>query len=228
VVFECAVVIGFSWLMWQGNKIRIKYVVISLCAMFVPNLMALPRFGGTLDWQTKIAGIFSFEYTVLTNNIVSSAIANNPPLLVDFFISISSLLIPSPLRNVLGTGITGGVAPDYFEFILEDAGAFGGGYRSYLHNILPRLDVHSEVEKVLCVSPRRLHVRDWLGDIPNVSFLGCKPLSLLRCNLEHDLRGHLERFSPDVLFLPTERYFEIRDYTYRQYGSKYGTICSQF
>jgi len=129
VVFECAAVIGFCWLMWQGNKIIIRYLVILLSAIFVPNLIVLPRFGGALDWQTKIDGIFSFEYTVLMNNIVSSAIANNhPPLLVDFFISIPSLLIPSPLRNVLGTGITPGVAPDYFEFILEDAGAFGGGF----------------------------------------------------------------------------------------------------
>jgi len=128
-VFECAAVIGFCWLMWQGNKIRIRYLVISLAAVFIPNLIVLPRFGNALDWQTKIAGIFSFEYTVLINNIVSSAIANkHPPLLVDFFISIPSLLIPSPLRNVLGTGLTPGVAPDYVEFILEDAGAFGGGF----------------------------------------------------------------------------------------------------
>jgi len=129
VVFECAAVIGFCWLMWHGNKVKIRYLVILLFAILVPNLIVLPRFGGALDRQTKIAGIFSFEYTVLMNNTVSSAIANNhPPLLVDFFISIPSLLIPSPLRNVLGTGITGGVAPDYFEFIVEDARISGGGF----------------------------------------------------------------------------------------------------
>lgn len=129
VVFECVAVIGFCWLMWHGNKIKIRYVFFSLCAMFVPNLIALPRFDSALDWQTKIDGIFSFEYTVAINNVLSSAIANNHPLLlVDFFISIPSLLVPSPLRSVLGTGITPGVATDYFEFIIEDAGLFGGGF----------------------------------------------------------------------------------------------------
>ena len=129
VVFEFAMIFAFSWLMWQGNKIKIRYIIIVLCAMIIPNLMVMPRFGGELDWQTIIAGIFSFEYTVVLSNIVSSAIAQNqPPLLVDFFIGIPSRVIPSFLRNVLGIGITPGTGGDYYWTVLCDAGVYGGGY----------------------------------------------------------------------------------------------------
>ncbi|HHT9158543.1 MAG TPA: hypothetical protein ACFYEH_01655 [Candidatus Brocadiaceae bacterium] len=129
VVFEFGTVIAFSWLMWQGNKIKIKYIVILLCIMVIPNLIVLPRFGGALDWQTIIAGIFSFEYTVAMNNIVSAAIADSHPLLlVDLFWGIPSLLIPSPIRKAIGIDLTPGPGGDYYLKILEDAGVFGGGF----------------------------------------------------------------------------------------------------
>lgn len=129
VIFECAAVVGFCWLMWQGNRVKIKYLAVCLCAVFIPNLIAIPRFGGELDWQTMIDGIFSFEYAVSINNILSSAIANKePPYLMDIFVSIPSLLIPSPVRNLFGIGITPGRGGDYYWFIIQDANVLGGGF----------------------------------------------------------------------------------------------------
>jgi hypothetical protein len=129
VVFECGAVVGFSWLMWQGNRIRVRYIVVLLCMMVVPNLIALPRFGRGLDWQETLHGIFSFEYSVAMDNIISATIAaDHRPLPMDLFISIPSLLVPSPVRKVLGTEITPGAGGDYYRLILEDAGVLGGGF----------------------------------------------------------------------------------------------------
>ena len=128
-LFECAAIIVFPWLMWQKNKIKIKYVVMLFCTMIIPNLIVLPRFGGVMDLKQIIAGVFSFEYTVALSNIVSAAIENNhPPLIVDFFLSIPSLLIPSPIRNAIGLNITPGTGGDYYLTILQDAGVLGGGF----------------------------------------------------------------------------------------------------
>lgn len=129
VLFECAVIILFPWLMWHGNKIKIKYIFILLCATIVPNLIALPRFSGDLNWKEIIDGVFSFEYSVSLNNIVSAAFENNrPPLLVDIFISIPLLLIPSPIRNLFGLNIPPGTGGEYYSTILEDSGVLGGGF----------------------------------------------------------------------------------------------------
>lgn len=128
VVFECTAVIGFCWLMWKGNKIKIKYLVVLLCAIPMANLIVLPRLPD-MDWQTTIAGIFSFEYTVLISNIVSSTIASNhPPLLVDFFIATPSRIIPSPLRNLLEIGMPIGSGGNYWQIVLGNAGVYGGGF----------------------------------------------------------------------------------------------------
>jgi len=128
VVFECMAVIGFCWLMWKGNKIKIKYLVILLCAIPLANLIVLPRLPD-MDWQTTIAGIFSFEYAVLINNIVSSAIASNhPPLLTDFFIATPLRIIPSPLRNLLEIGLPIGSGGNYWQTVIGNAGVYGGGF----------------------------------------------------------------------------------------------------
>lgn len=88
-------------------------------------------------------------------------------------------------------------------------GGMSGGYRKYLCNIIPRMAVHPEVEAILCVSPNTLNIEGWLGSIPNVEFIGCKPLRLISHKIDSELKIHLEKFSPDVIFIPTERCFHF-------------------
>jgi len=99
-------------------------------------------------------------------------------------------------------------------------GGISGGYRKYLQNILPKLAGYHEVEEVLCASPKSIKVQDWFRFLPKVNFISCKPFNFIHYALEHELKKALKIFSPDVIFIPVERYFK--------YDSKYGTICRKY
>jgi glycosyltransferase involved in cell wall biosynthesis len=88
------------------------------------------------------------------------------------------------------------------------AGGISGGYRKYLQNVLPRLTAHSGVETILCASPKSIKVQDWFEFLPKVRFIDCKPFNFIYYAPEPELKKALERFSPDVIFIPVERYFK--------------------
>ena len=66
-----------------------------------------------------------------------------------------------------------------------------------------------DVEAVLCASPDSIGVQDWFDFIPNVRFVNCKPFLFSRRDAE--LLWELERFFPDVIFVPVERSFRFRE-----------------
>lgn len=84
-----------------------------------------------------------------------------------------------------------------------------GGYRKYLLNIIPRLANHPDVDSLLCASPESLNVQDWFESLPNVKFINCRPYRFLLNSLDTELKQHLEKFSSDVFFIPTERYYRF-------------------
>ena len=86
-------------------------------------------------------------------------------------------------------------------------GGMSGGYRKYLCNVLPRMARNDDVETILCASPESIGVQDWIDLMPNVRFVSCKPFRFLHYDAK--LLRELERFSPDVIFVPTERYFQF-------------------
>lgn len=87
-----------------------------------------------------------------------------------------------------------------------------GGYRKYLQNIMPRMASNPAVEVMLCALPQPLNVQDWFEEpVSNISFVTCRPFSLLRRSSDSQLHMHLERFSPDVIFVPVERSFRFRE-----------------
>lgn len=88
-------------------------------------------------------------------------------------------------------------------------GGMSGGYKKYLQNVLPRLAVHSDVEAILCASPKSIKVQDWFRFLPTVNFISCKPFNFIHYTPEHELKKALEIFSPDVIFIPVERYFQF-------------------
>ena len=81
-----------------------------------------------------------------------------------------------------------------------------GGYRAYLRNIFPRLAAHSGVEAILCASPAQLKIASWFPDLRKVSFVSCSPFRFMRHRPDAFLKRTVEQFSPDVLFIPVERY----------------------
>lgn len=86
-----------------------------------------------------------------------------------------------------------------------------GGYRKYLKNIIPRLAAHEEVDKILCASPIRLAFQDWFEELSNVMFVRCDTFSVISIKRDGALEKALGIFSPDVIYLPVERYFKFKD-----------------
>lgn len=125
-VFEILAVVMYSYLKWAGDKIRLSYVAFLLVALLMPNLIVLGRLGSDLDFHTLVDGIFSFEYSVLFNNLVSAVISNNLPLSWGgTFTPSLVLLIPSPLRSLLGLDVN---KSDLYAQLSGDAGVGGGGF----------------------------------------------------------------------------------------------------
>jgi len=88
------------------------------------------------------------------------------------------------------------------------AGGMSGGYRTYLSRLVPRLADHPEVEALLVGVPETIDIAAWRESAPSVQWLP------LRCNLAArgrelgpEARREIERFAPDVLFVPTARHF---------------------
>ena len=126
VVFEFFVIFLFSQLMWFGDKVKIKYVVIMFISMILPNLIVLGRLGIPDNSWDLIAGIFSFEYSMEINNFLSAAIQDID--LLTEHISLTStlyLLIPSIIRDFLDISL---IRPSYYREISISAGNGGGGF----------------------------------------------------------------------------------------------------
>jgi len=85
-------------------------------------------------------------------------------------------------------------------------GGMGGGYRKYLKSIIPLMASHHEVTSLLCASPKQLRVHEWFPEIKNVKFVNCSPFRPFS-RQDKELKLYLDEFSPDVLFLPVDRYF---------------------
>ncbi|MBI4858012.1 MAG: glycosyltransferase family 4 protein [Acetobacterium woodii] len=87
-----------------------------------------------------------------------------------------------------------------------------GGYRKYLVNIIPRMATHPKVESLLCASPMSIDVKEWFEPYDNIKFINIPPFSILGNRIDPEFKNHLGRFSPDVVFIPVERYFRFNNY----------------
>lgn len=89
------------------------------------------------------------------------------------------------------------------------AGGMSEGYKKYLCNTLPHISDHSEVDAILCLGPSSLNMSDWFEKKPNLYFGNCSSFRILRPSVNVDLRRHLDDFSPDIIFVPTERFLKF-------------------
>lgn len=86
------------------------------------------------------------------------------------------------------------------------SGGISGGYKTYLNNILPRLAAHEEIEEVLCASPASLKIDEGLLLLAKTRFIDCRPFRFMRHDVDRILQDAIRTFSPDVIFIPVERY----------------------
>ena len=87
------------------------------------------------------------------------------------------------------------------------SGGMSGGYSKYLRNVLPRIAFNLAVEAILCATPDSIGIQNWFDPMPNVRFVNCKPFRFLFSYRDAELLQELEKFSPDVIFVPVERAF---------------------
>lgn len=128
VVFQVVAILMFCWLAWNGNKIKIKYILLLCCALIIPNILILFRFfgSGLLSLDYIAGNLFTIEYSVIFNNILSGVIlSDSDPLWGESFIPNLMLVVPSPLRELLdiGSGST-----DVYSTIGKNSGVLGGGF----------------------------------------------------------------------------------------------------
>ena len=92
-------------------------------------------------------------------------------------------------------------------------GGMSGGYRKYLCNMIPRIAANSGVEALICASPKSLNVQNWFEQIqlPKVKFVNCRAFQFLHPFHDSELSQHIEEFSPDVIFVPVERFFRFKE-----------------
>jgi glycosyltransferase involved in cell wall biosynthesis len=90
-------------------------------------------------------------------------------------------------------------------------GGMSGGYRKYLQNVIPRMAKHPDVEAILCTFPKLLNGQDWFDTLTNVEFAHCSKFQLLHQGVGYNLKRVLEKFCPDVLFIPTGCYLQFKN-----------------
>jgi len=89
------------------------------------------------------------------------------------------------------------------------AGGISGGYRKYLQNVIPRMAKDPAIEEILCATPPSINIREWFSFLPKVKFVTCKPYNFLHFSPDYKLKKILDKFSPDIIFIPVERYFKF-------------------
>ena len=125
-VFEIGAVLAFTHLMWQGDRLKLKYFFFLGIALIVPNIIVLGRLGWPDDTAMLIDGVFSFEYSVLFNNLLSASIEAGPNTTGSFTFTPSlGLLLPSPIRALLGIDV---VKSDYYYDLSQVANIGNGGF----------------------------------------------------------------------------------------------------
>ena len=124
-LFEIAGVLLIPRLLWNGDKIKFKYLLYLGIAMFVPNLVVLGRIGIQDDFWSTASLVFSFEYTMVLSKFLGAAISNPVSMDTTSFLTHFQLLLPSPLRNLFDLPP---IQYGFFNKISETAGVTGGGF----------------------------------------------------------------------------------------------------
>ena len=79
-----------------------------------------------------------------------------------------------------------------------------------MRNVLPRMVKHPDVGSILCAAPKSVNIQGWIEKLPNVEHVNCRPFRPFRYSSDTELHKHLDSFSPDVIFVPVERYFKYK------------------
>lgn len=128
LVFEMGCVLGYYYLRKTNNKLKLKYILFLYLISIIPNILVLGRLSSEqvdLSNSDTWRNIFTYEYSLLFNNILSESIVTTKDFLYGktIFSSIG-LLFPSFVREFLGISID----KTFISDVAQDAGVFGGSF----------------------------------------------------------------------------------------------------
>jgi len=85
-------------------------------------------------------------------------------------------------------------------------GGLSGGHVNFLRSMLPRFAASSDIEAVLCLSPRQVGVEKWFPEpLPKTTFQACLPYRPFRSRLDSGAVAALDAFRPDVVLSTLEK-----------------------
>ncbi len=87
------------------------------------------------------------------------------------------------------------------------AGGISGGYRKYLVNLLPRILSNPSIEKIICALPSSVKLNNISDRFPNIEFINIAPYRFTNSKSYAELKTILDKFQPDVVYVPVERLF---------------------
>ena len=129
IIFEVFFIIIYTYLLWNKNRIKLKYIFILFIFSIFPNLLLLNRVDlYNLNFKDIVSSIFQYEYSFTLANLISTNIVNDKLLIFsDGFTFLSKLyiLVPSVFRNLLGIE---GTQSFYYQYISELSEVFSGGF----------------------------------------------------------------------------------------------------
>lgn len=88
-------------------------------------------------------------------------------------------------------------------------GGMSGGYKKYLQNVIPRMAEHPDVEAIFFASSPSIKIQDWFEPLSTVKFTKCRTYRLFGYATDSELIQQIKTFSPDVILVPTERFFSF-------------------
>jgi hypothetical protein len=128
LLVEVGCILAYYFCKRNKNKIKIKYIVILYILSILPNVVVLGRLSAEQADLSSVEtwkNLFTYEYTVIFNNIVAEVIYSTKE--IPYFSTILTsfgLMIPSFIREMLGITID----KEMINSIANDAGVFGGGF----------------------------------------------------------------------------------------------------
>jgi alpha-1,3-rhamnosyl/mannosyltransferase len=91
------------------------------------------------------------------------------------------------------------------------AGGMSGGYRKYLENLLPQISLNPTIEKILCALPSSVSLNMIPGSRQNIHFISIAPYHVANSISSSQIKVLLDRFQPDVVYVPVERLFSYEN-----------------
>lgn len=86
-------------------------------------------------------------------------------------------------------------------------GGISSGYKKYLNILLPLVSSNPSIHKVLCALPTSFSLNNISQQFNNIRFIDIDPYGFGNRKAKSKLKIILDKFAPDVVYIPVERFF---------------------